>query len=75
MNIIKTEGLKSLSSVVHDSRVRYGIDSILAPYHLKIERTIVSEGIYFLQPKQHFIKRMPPMIFVACPTACWDFIQ
>lgn len=69
----KNGGQKSLSSVVHDSRVRYDIDSILAPYHLKIERTIVSEGIYFLQPKQHFIKKNAADDFCCMPDSLLEF--
>ncbi|WP_288902739.1 hypothetical protein [Xylanibacter caecicola] len=52
----KLGGKKCLSSIVYDNRIRHDIDSILAPYHLKVDKTFVSEGIYFFLPKKYFIK-------------------
>lgn len=51
----KYRGKKALSSILQNSCLRYDIDSILAPHHLKTSNMFVADNIYFFQPKESFL--------------------
>jgi len=51
----KHNGCKSLSEILSNSCLRYDIDSILAPYHLKVNNTFVADNIYLFHTKEYFL--------------------